>query len=637
MLKTSLRWLKNSHPFELEFEGCSEGGVCTRTGTSTDSSVARRYQSPKELVAVGIAGCTGIDVLSILAKMRQPLDDLEIETELSQTQDHPRVFDSCWLTYRFEGKQLINDRVLRAVALSYAKYCGVSAMIKKSGCVFFPKVIINGADVTPEFETVLEVIENDPEKGEQKKPTAGLLISGNEIVSGKTSDTNGTFLIKKMTHLGIGVREVLFLGDSKAALEDALKRMCSCYDYVVMTGGLGPTKDDLTRETVSEVFRVPLIFSESAWEVCKNAFLSMGRTDIPESNRKQGFIPQGAEVLSNAYGTACGFQVSGRFDGHKNTLFALPGVPWECEEMFSSQVSVRLPNASLQKSAWGPWHVWGIGESALQSGLCDWETEVLSKVPDVNFSYQAHAGFISYGFSRSNDEVTEQDALSETFLSGQSESLRALLGEKILFSGTQSLLERLSANFKLLKLSLSGAESCTGGRIAAELTSLPGISAVFLGSVVAYSNKSKVELLRVSEETLEKCGTVSSETAAQMAAGVCAQFSSSIGFSVTGIAGPEGGSELKPVGTVCFGLSIHSSCLRDLSPEMLLRKLKLQGWLKAEFSEGGQYVCFVAMRNFGSHLSREIIQRRSAAFVLCSLVALTETLILLEKDGSCTV
>jgi nicotinamide-nucleotide amidase len=637
MLKTSLRWLKNSPPFELEFVGSNESGISTMTGASSDPSVPRRYHSPKELVAIGIAGCTGVDIVSILAKMRQPLSELEIEADLTQTTEHPRVFEKCFLTYRFSGEQLQLDRVLRAVGLSYVKYCGVSAMIKRSGCEFHPKVIVNEIDVTSQFNNVIEEIAGQSESSVKRAVSAGILVSGNELLGGKTADTNGLFLVKRLTQLGFRVHEILFLGDSRSALMGALKRMCGQYDFIVMTGGLGPTQDDLTREIVANVFDLPLEFSEPAWEVCRKAFQSMGREEIPESNRKQGFLPRGATVLANKFGTAAGFQVSGFFESSKCTLFALPGVPWECEEMFTSQVAPQLPQASEHTYVWGPWHLWGLGESALQSQLIEWETSLQMKVPDVAFSYQAHAGYISYGFSSSMLAVSANEKSANDVISVETESLLPIFGDKLLYMGPKKLLEHLHANLIQLNLRIAAAESCTGGRIAAEMTTIPGISAVFNGAVVAYSNASKTSLLNVSPSTLTKHGAVSQETAIQMALGVARQFTSEIGFSVTGIAGPEGGSDTKPIGTVCFALAIHRSCLGDISANALMQKLIQQQWKLVSSTDSQDFILLSVEKNFSSFLSREIIQKRAAAFVQCSLVALTESLILNEKNPICPV
>lgn len=637
MLKTSLRWLKNPPPFELEFVGSNESGILTMTGTSSDPAVPRRYHSPKELVALGIAGCTGVDIVSILAKMRQPLSELEIEAELTQTTEHPRVFESCFLTYRFSGEQLQVDRVLRAVGLSYVKYCGVSAMIKRSGCVFHPKVIVNEIDITSQFNKVIEEIAGQLESSVERALSAGILVTGNELLVGKTADTNGLFLVKRLTQLGFQVQEVQFLGDSRSALMGALKRMCGQYDFIFMTGGLGPTQDDLTRETVANVFDVPLEFSEPAWEVCRKAFQSMGREEIPESNRKQGLLPRGATVLANKFGTAAGFQVSGFFESNRCRLFALPGVPWECEEMFTSQVAPQLPQVSEPTYVWGPWHLWGIGESALQSQLSEWESSLQMKLPAVVFSYQAHAGYISYGFSSSLLSGSDNKVSTNDVISVEMESLLTIFGDKLLYTGPKRILEHLHSNLVHLKLKIAGAESCTGGRIAAEMTAVPGISAVFNGAVIAYSNASKASLLNVSQSTLTKHGAVSRETAIQMALGVACQFSSEIGFSVTGIAGPEGGSDDKPIGTVCFALAVHRSCFGEISSNEWMQKLIQQQWELVSLTDNKDFILLSVEKNFSSFHSREIIQKRSAAFVQCSLVALTEGLIVSEKNSICPV
>lgn len=628
VLKMSVRWLKNEPPHELEFEGLSDEVLRTRTGASSTQGVPKRFHSPKDLVALGIAGCTGVDVVSILKKMRQPLVDLIIETELSQTEDHPRLFRHCTLTYKFVGPALEQDRVLRAAALSFGKYCGVSAMIKRSGCTFEPKLELNGEDLTREFEDALHLIDDESQSisnsGQPRELKAAVLITGNELLLGKTSDTNGHFIIKQLTSIGLKVSELRLIGDDKEKLIREIRTLADQNDFIFMTGGLGPTKDDLTSEVVANAFNLPQEFSEAAWNVCLSAFQKLGRDEIPESNRKQAILPEGATVLENSYGTAAGFFVQHTSAKKTCHVFALPGVPWECEEMFTRQVVDKLPHQQRSSEEWGPWHVWGVGESALQTQLSAVEQELSSKDPSIQFSYQAHAGYISYGFKSKAASGNEPDEASRLDVLPEINRVEEIIGQRLLYKGNQSLLLRLYEGFSSSHVSLALAESCTGGRIAAELSAVAGISEIFSGGIVAYSNESKRALLKVSDTTLSKYGAVSSETAREMAIGARLAFNSSIALGVTGIAGPTGGSKEKPIGTVCFAISVARGLLTNVAVENMTQIFALQGWqVNLDSSE---HLLFSVEKKFGTFLSRNLIQKRSTVYAQCALVMMAELL-----------
>jgi nicotinamide-nucleotide amidase len=632
MIKMSIRWLKNEPPNELEFQGVSEDGLRTLMGASSVAGVPKRHHSPKDMVAMGVAGCTGVDVVSILKKMRQPLQDLVIDTEFTVTDEHPRVFDHCVLTYKFFGDGLDSDRVLRAAALSYARYCGVSAMIKRSGCSFEPRLLLNGNDLSAEFHRALDFLEQEGSgtrgQGNLSPIRAAVLLTGNELLAGKTADTNGRFIIRELNRMGIRVKEVRIVGDDRSLLVKTLDELTTSHDIVFMTGGLGPTQDDLTAEVVAQAFHLPLEFSQPAWDICQRAFQLLGRTEIPESNRKQAMLPAGAGILANGFGTAAGFYVQKVFPQHNCMLFALPGVPWECEQMFMHEVKPQLNLVGSTFREWGPWHVWGIGESALQTQLSAVEHDLLAKYPGLHISYQAHAGYVSYGFkveesAQSNAALPESDAYD---VASEVNRIEQIFDGRLLYRGSQSLVERLHEKYSARGARLALAESCTGGRIAGELTSRPGISSVFVGGVVTYSNESKSKLLGVSAETLLKHGAVSHPTAHEMASGALHLFDSSVALSVTGIAGPGGETPEKPVGTVCFAVALSEALWAKIQNSTLQEMLKLQGWERvASYSNSSDVVLCVEKR-FGKHLSRELVQKRACVFALCTLVLIGECL-----------
>ncbi|MEN9528561.1 MAG: hypothetical protein RI932_434 [Pseudomonadota bacterium] len=633
MIKMSVRWLKNEPPNELEFEGISSDGLRTLMGASSTPGVPKRHHSPKDLVAMGVAGCTGVDVVSILKKMRQPLQELHIDTEFTVTDEHPRVFDRCTLIYRFFGEGLEPDRVLRAASLSYAKYCGVSAMIKRSGCIFEPRLLLNGNDLSVELKRSLAEMEQEgageQSPGRRTLTRAAVLLTGNELLAGKTADTNGRFIIRELNRLGIQVKELRMVGDDRVTLIKTLNELTAANDFVFMTGGLGPTQDDLTAEVVAQALHVPLEFSQPAWDICLRAFQLLGRTEIPESNRKQAMLPLGAGVLANDFGTAAGFYIQRELPQHSCMLFALPGVPWECEQMFSQEVKQQhLKPAARTFQEWGPWHVWGVGESALQTQLSAIESDLLKKCPEMHISYQAHAGYVSYGFrveqkGRVDDVAPQADVYD---VSSEINRIDEIFGQRLLYRGKQSLVEYLHERFAAANVCLALAESCTGGRIASELSAFPGISAIFSGGVVAYSNESKNTILGVATDTLLKHGAVSIATAIEMAQGAHRVFQSSLALSVTGIAGPGGETPQKPVGTVCFAVSIQEGVWNRLKSTPLLERLSIQGWEQVASHSNGSSAILSVEKRFGKHLSRELVQKRASVFALCTLVGIAESL-----------
>jgi nicotinamide-nucleotide amidase len=626
----SVRWLKHESPYELEFEGVSDEHLRTRTGASSAPTVPKRYHSPKDLVSLGIAGCTGVDVVSILKKMRQPLEELIIETVTTSTDEHPRVFKTCELTYKFVGGLLQQDRVLRAAALSYSRYCGVSAMIKRSGCVFMPRLFINGVEFSNEFHSALANLEVEPQSVDKEKPAslvqAAVLITGNELLSGKTIDSNGAYIIRELSALGIHVSGLSILGDDKVSLIAKVRELSEKNDYIFMTGGLGPTGDDLTSDVVAEAFHLPTEYSEEAWSVCQAAFQRSGRIEIPESNKKQAILPHGAKVLQNALGTAAGFSVTRETAISNCTLFALPGVPWECERMFHDEVKSQLRGFVRTQRQWGPWHVWGMGESALQTLLSVVEKDIQALSPNVIISYQAHAGYISYSINLPCEAGEDCTDNSDVVFSSELLRIEEILGQRLLYRGARSLVGQLHDNFEQIGLKFAFAESCTGGRVASLVTQQSGISSVFLGGVVTYSNESKVSVLGVSPATLSHSGAVSVETAEEMAGGVLKALGAQVGLSVTGVAGPLGGSTDKPVGTVCFALALkQEGKLADwLAP--IEKALGAQGWCLSARNPGADSMVFICEKRFGDYLSRDLVQKRASVFALCTLVAASEAL-----------
>jgi len=318
---------------------------------------------------------------------------------------------------------------------------------------------------------------------------------------------------------------------------------CARADVVVATGGLGPTLDDRTRDVVAELLGGPLWFHEPSWQQLYDWLHRRGRP-VPASNRRQAMLPPGAAPLANAIGTAPGFRVAvGRA-----LLFVLPGVPREMQVMLREHVLpfvADLPGLLPTAQHW--LRVLGPSEALLGERIEPFM--VPGRNPAVGIT--ASGGLLTV---RVVATAPTRAAAHAACLHTAGE-LRPLLGDWLFAEGTAELPEIVVQRFVQAKATLAVAESCTGGAIAVRLVDVAGVSAVFRGGVVAYSNDSKQALLGVPSELLATHGAVSEPVAAAMAAGARERFAATVAIATTGIAGPDGGSDEKPVGTVCFALA----------------------------------------------------------------------------------
>jgi len=330
------------------------------------------------------------------------------------------------------------------------------------------------------------------------------------------------------------------VGDDPERLRAALGDACARADVVVATGGLGPTLDDRTRDVVAELLGEPLRFDEPSWQQVLRWFERHNR-HVPDSNRRQAELPASATALANPVGTAPGFSV--RVD--RATLFALPGVPREMHVMLAEHVLPALQvSAGLQPTAQHFLRCLGPSEALLGQKLAPFM--VAGRNPAVGVT--ASGGMLTVRVVASAASLPQAaDACEQT-----AAELRPLLGRWLFAEGTQELPEMVLDRLRGQGRTIAFAESCTGGLCAAGLTDVAGSSDVVLGGVVAYSNDAKQRLLGVPAELLEAHGAVSEPVALAMATGARERFGSSVAVATTGIAGPGGGSEQKPVGTVCF-------------------------------------------------------------------------------------
>ncbi|NLC53002.1 MAG: competence/damage-inducible protein A [Firmicutes bacterium] len=370
---------------------------------------------------------------------------------------------------------------------------------------------------------------------------AEIISVGTELLLGEIVDTNAAFLSEELAALGIELYHRTTVGDNAQRLKQAITEALARVDLVLTSGGLGPTADDLTKETVAEVLGLSLVLDRPSLEAIESYFAKTGRP-MTENNYKQALIPEGGAALPNRKGTAPG--VSVRKGG--KWVVCLPGPPQELIPMFREYVRPQLEAESRGVIRSRVLRLYGMGESTLVQEIAD----LLSKQTNPALAPLASEGEVRLRITASAETVAEAEAA----IIGLERKLRARLGHTI-YGVDDETLEAVVVGFlKQRGETLAVAESCTGGLLANRITDVPGASAVFDRGVVAYSNRSKEELLGIPAAVIERAGAVSPEVATLMAQGVRDRTGSDWGIGITGIAGPGGGTAEKPVGLVYFAL-----------------------------------------------------------------------------------
>jgi nicotinamide-nucleotide amidase len=383
-----------------------------------------------------------------------------------------------------------------------------------------------------------------------------ILSTGDELTTGKIADTNAQWLADRCFTLGLDVVAVLMVGDFHERITWAWQRAFELADLVVCTGGLGPTSDDLTTEIVAKVLNVGLRFDEPSADKIRALFERIGRA-MPENNLRQAQFPEPAVILENPLGTAPGYRVSCERDvpaadgsGPSRVprhLVVMPGVPREMKPMFDDLVVpwLRELRGADTVLAIRTFQTFGMSESALD--------EVVNKVirpEEARIGFRASFPMISVKLL-----VRDDPARADARLEELSARLRTALGPIVFGEGDTSMETATGAALRARGATLAVAESCSGGLIGHRLTEVAGCSAYFVADYVTYANEAKVDVLGVRRETLQDCGAVSEETAREMAEGARKRSGATVAVATTGVAGPDGGSEKTPVGTVCFALS----------------------------------------------------------------------------------
>ena len=377
-----------------------------------------------------------------------------------------------------------------------------------------------------------------------------IIAIGSELVSGQTVDTNSALLARKLRDIGLTLDLVTLVGDSQQDIIMTFNQVFSRADFAIVTGGLGPTEDDRTRFAAAKVMGVDLVEDADSLTRVEQLFAAFGR-EMPASNRVQALFPEGAEILENPMGTARGFSI--RVDGC-TALFA-PGVPKELEVMADHILLPILREAAGSTAHYAALtlHTFGLPESELADRLEDF----VADQGEVELAYAAKFPIIDL---RLTANAESPDGARAKIDAGRA-YLENILGQHIFGEGDDTLASVTGALLARLGLTLALAESCTGGLVAAAITDVPGSSDYFLESAVTYSNQAKENRLGVRMATLEAHGAVSEETAREMAQGIRRSSGADLGFALTGIAGPDGGTADKPVGTVHMALAHEGGVL----------------------------------------------------------------------------
>ncbi len=381
---------------------------------------------------------------------------------------------------------------------------------------------------------------NDPEH----RPRACVLSIGDELLRGAHADLNAPFLLSELGAMGFELRSTRLVSDDEEPLRRAMTELCSGADVVVSSGGLGPTLDDVTRDAAAAAAGVELVEAPGVFKAIEERFALRGRV-APESNRRQAMLPAGAKLLPNDHGTAPGFAV--RIG--TCLLVCLPGPPRELQPMWGEVLKplLRERHARLPIRSERTFHLAGLSESIFAEQCGDW----MSREADPLIGVSAKEGILTAHLVSSGSKPGEGGALEARAL-----AFRERFEPWILFEGRGSLEARVVERLAEEGLKVAVAESCTGGRIASRLTGVAGSSGVFGAGWVTYANEIKHRQLNVAWELLETHGAVSSQVAAAMARGAAQASGADLAVSVTGIAGPGGGSAEKPVGLVWFGLAM---------------------------------------------------------------------------------
>ncbi|NDV47134.1 competence/damage-inducible protein A [Paludibacter sp. 221] len=366
-----------------------------------------------------------------------------------------------------------------------------------------------------------------------------IITIGDEILIGQIVDTNSAWMSAELNKAGFDIVQITSIHDDREQILTSLGNALERADIVLITGGIGPTKDDITKQTLCEFFGTKLVFDESVYHNIERLLVNR-KGVMNELTKAQAMVPQSATVIQNKAGTApiTWFEKDGK------VVVSMPGVPYEMKQTMNFDIIPRLKekfeaSVLLHKTLL----IYGYPESALAIKIADWEDALLS---NLHLAYLPHYGIIRLRLSGVSDDVLTL----ELMMNQQIDKVKEILGDAVVSDEDVSVEELVGKILKKKDLTLATAESCTGGNIAHLITTISGSSAYFKGSVVSYANEVKTKVLGVSANDIEECGAVSKEVVEQMVQGVQQLLSTDVAVATSGIMGPDGGTDEKPVGTV---------------------------------------------------------------------------------------
>ena len=377
---------------------------------------------------------------------------------------------------------------------------------------------------------------------------AELISVGTELLLGDIINTNAQYIARRLADIGIFVYYQTVVGDNPQRLKEAYDIAFKRSELVITTGGLGPTKDDLTKEIAARYFNRKLLLDMDSLQKIETFFKNTNRT-MTENNRKQALFPEGSKILPNPNGTAPGCIIK---EG-KKIIIMLPGPPKEMAPMFEASVMPYLEQFQDCVLVSKVLRVLGLGESLMEDKIKD----IIDSQTNPTIAPYAKEGEATLRITARGRDKKE----AEVIMAPVEKKIRDRLGDNIYGVGNTSIDEVVAKELIKRKLTIALAESCTGGLLAYRLVRNPGVSAVLIEGDVTYSNDAKMRRLNVKKETLDKFGAVSEQTALEMVQGIVKSSNADIGISVTGIAGPEGGTAEKPVGLVYVGLYIKGKTM----------------------------------------------------------------------------
>jgi nicotinamide-nucleotide amidase len=373
--------------------------------------------------------------------------------------------------------------------------------------------------------------------------TAEILAVGTELLLGDIANTNAQFLSRELAALGIGVYRHTTVGDNPGRITDAYREAFERADLVIATGGLGPTSDDITKDVAAEFLGVPLVLNEESWAAIRERFARMNMP-LTDNNKRQAYLPEGCVPLRNDNGSAPGVY----YERDGKVLILLPGPPNEMEPMFTTQAVpfLRLMTGGVFVSR--TLKLAGIGESRAAEIIQD----IIDKQTNPTVAPYAKTAEVWLRITASAADEAQARAL----IAPTADAIYERLGEFIFGEDDDSLTSVVAKRLEERGLTIALAESCTGGMVTESLIAVPGISRVLLEGLVTYGNEAKINRLNVPAQLIAAHGAVSREAAAAMAEGAARTSGANVGLSTTGIAGPDGGTDEKPVGLVYLGLHI---------------------------------------------------------------------------------